>query len=118
MLTNDQIQDARQRAAQMLAEAGFVLPNHERDDIEVADFSLSELEQTGRGIVVYVSTARVCAKETSCSPARRAPSATHRSTIPRQGGGIPLPQGPRIPLRRGCVVDLARRSINESERRR
>ena len=41
MLTNDQIQDARRRAAEMLAEAEFVLTEVERDGIEVADFGLS-----------------------------------------------------------------------------
>src|SRR4029077_7287460 len=44
VLTNDQIQDARRRAALQLQEAGFVLTDEERDAIEVADFGLSELE--------------------------------------------------------------------------
>ena len=63
MLTREQIQDARQRAAQVLDEAGFVLTDAERDGIEVADFGLSELAQTGLEVVVYVNTQRVCAKE-------------------------------------------------------
>jgi len=47
VLTRDQIQDARRRAAHRLEEAGFVLTDLERDNIEVADFGLSELEHTG-----------------------------------------------------------------------
>jgi D-lyxose ketol-isomerase len=56
VLTPEQIQDARRRAALMLEEAGFVLTDLERDSIEVADFGLSELEQTGLEVVVYVNT--------------------------------------------------------------
>jgi hypothetical protein len=47
VLTPEQIQGARRRAALVLEEAGFVLTDLERDSIEVADFGLSELEQTG-----------------------------------------------------------------------
>ena len=77
MLTNDQIQDARRRAAQMLAEAGFVLTAEERDNIEVADFGLSELEQTGLEVVVYVNTDRVCAKEIVMFPGQTCPEHRH-----------------------------------------
>jgi D-lyxose ketol-isomerase len=77
VLTNDQIQDARRRAAQMLAEAGFVLTDEERDSIEVADFGLSELEQTGLEVVVYVNTERVCAKEIVMFPGQTCPEHRH-----------------------------------------
>jgi D-lyxose ketol-isomerase len=55
--------EARERAAAMLADAGIVLTAAERDAIEVADFGLGRLEETGLQIVVYVNTERVCAKE-------------------------------------------------------
>lgn len=77
MLTQDQIQNARQRAAQMLSEAGFVLTDEERDGIEVADFGLSELEQTGLEVVVYVNTERVCAKEIVMFPGQTCPEHRH-----------------------------------------
>jgi D-lyxose ketol-isomerase len=77
VLTHDQIQDARQRAAQMLEEAGFVLTDLERDSIEVADFGLSELEQTGLEVVVYVNTQRVCAKELVMFPGQTCPEHRH-----------------------------------------
>jgi len=47
----------------MLAAAGIVLTAAERAAIEVADFGLGRLEQTGLQIVVYINTERVCAKE-------------------------------------------------------
>jgi D-lyxose ketol-isomerase len=77
VLTEDQIRDARQRAAQMLDEAGFVLTDEERANIEVADFGLSELEQTGLEVVVYVNTERVCAKEIVMFPGQTCPEHRH-----------------------------------------
>ena len=77
MLTHQQIQDARRRAAQMLDEAGFVLTDVEQDAIEVADFGLSELEQTGLEVVVYVNTERVCAKEIVMFPGQTCPEHRH-----------------------------------------
>ena len=47
----------------MLAEAGIVLTPAEREAIEVTDFGLGRLEETGLQLVVYVNTERVCAKE-------------------------------------------------------
>jgi D-lyxose ketol-isomerase len=77
VLTTDEIQNARQRAAQMLTEAGFVLTDDERDNIEVADFGLSQLEQTGLEVVVYVNTDRVCAKEIVMFPGQTCPEHRH-----------------------------------------
>ncbi|HET7129185.1 MAG TPA: cupin domain-containing protein [Gaiellaceae bacterium] len=55
--------EARRRAAEMLAGAGIVLTPAERDAIEVADFGLGRLDEIGLQLVVYVNTERVCAKE-------------------------------------------------------
>jgi D-lyxose ketol-isomerase len=77
VLTPEQIQKARRRAAQMLDEAWFVLTDEERDTIEVADFGLSQLEQTGLEVVVYVNTERVCAKEIVMFPGQTCPEHRH-----------------------------------------
>lgn len=63
MLTAAQLQQARDRAAAMLASAGIVVTPAERGSIEVVDFGLDDLEHLGTEIVVYVNTERVCAKE-------------------------------------------------------
>jgi D-lyxose ketol-isomerase len=63
MLTAAQVQQARDRAAEMLAAAGLVITPAERATIEVVDFGLGDLEHLGTEIVVYVNTERVCAKE-------------------------------------------------------
>jgi D-lyxose ketol-isomerase len=63
VLTLEELGTARERAAAVLAEAGVVLTSDERSAIEVADFGLSQLDEIGLEIVVYVNTERVCAKE-------------------------------------------------------
>jgi D-lyxose ketol-isomerase len=69
--------EARERAAVMLAEAGIVLTQPERENIEVADFGLGRLDEIGLQIVVYVNTDRVCAKELVLFPHQRCPEHRH-----------------------------------------
>jgi len=69
--------EARERAAAMLDEAGIVLTPRERERIEIADFGLGRLEEIGLQIVVYVNTDRVCAKELVLFPRQRCPEHRH-----------------------------------------
>jgi len=68
---------ARTRAAAVLAEAGIALTPAETGEIEVADFGLSRLEETGLELVVYVNTPRVCAKELVLFPWQLCPEHRH-----------------------------------------
>ena len=77
MLTQDEINSARDRAAAVLAASGIVLSPAERADIEVADFGLSRLDEIGLQIVVYVNTERVCAKELVLFPGQTCPEHRH-----------------------------------------
>jgi D-lyxose ketol-isomerase len=77
VLTETEIREARRRAADALAGAGIVLTAAERDAIEVADFGLSQLEETGLQVVVYVNTDRVCAKELVLFPGQTCPEHRH-----------------------------------------
>jgi D-lyxose ketol-isomerase len=69
--------EARDRAAAMLAGAGIVLTPAEREQIEVTDLGLGELERTGLQLVVYVNTERVCAKELVLFPHQAFPEHRH-----------------------------------------
>ncbi len=69
--------EARERAATMLAEAGVVLTPAEREGIEVTDFGLGQLEEIGLQLVVYVNTERVCAKELVLFPGQTCPEHRH-----------------------------------------
>lgn len=77
MLTPAEQDAARTRAAAVLADSGIVLTASEKDGIEVADFGLSQLEETGLELVVYVNTPRVCAKELVMFPRQLCPEHRH-----------------------------------------
>jgi D-lyxose ketol-isomerase len=77
MLTRAEIEHAQERATAALAAAGIVLTAEERQRIEIADFGLSELEQTGLEVVTYVNTERVCAKELVMFPGQTCPEHLH-----------------------------------------
>ena len=49
----------------------------EEAEIEVADFGLGQLEEIGLQLVVYVNTARVCAKELVLFPGQTCPEHRH-----------------------------------------
>ncbi len=69
--------EARTRAAAMLAEAGIALTPSEREEIEVADFGLGRLDEIGLQLVVYINTDRVCAKELVLFPGQLCPEHRH-----------------------------------------
>lgn len=61
MITAAEQREAQEYALARLAELGIVVREDER--IEVADFGLSNLREVGLQLLVYVNTARHCAKE-------------------------------------------------------
>lgn len=85
MLGVHELKDAQARAAAMLADAGIALTDAERDEIEVADFGLSDLERIGLELVVYVNTERVCAKELVMFPGQTCPEHRHPAHDGRPG---------------------------------
>ncbi len=85
MLLQAEQDAARKRAAVVLAEAGIALTASELDAIEVADFGLSRLDETGLEVVVYVNTERVCAKELVLFPRQLCPEHRHPPFAGTQG---------------------------------
>lgn len=77
MITRDEQRDAQAYAAEQLAAAGVVLTDEERARIEVADFGLSRLRETGLQLLVYVNTDRYCAKELVLYPGQTCPEHRH-----------------------------------------
>jgi D-lyxose ketol-isomerase len=77
VLSVAEIERAKERAAAMLAEAGIAVTPAEAAAVEVADFGLSELQTTGLEVVVYINTARVCAKELVMFPRQLCPEHRH-----------------------------------------
>jgi D-lyxose ketol-isomerase len=77
VLTQNELDTAKNRAAAALADTGVVLTAAERTSIEVADFGLSRLDEIGLQLVVYVNTERVCAKEIVLFPRQTCPEHRH-----------------------------------------
>ena len=77
VITREEQRDAQAYAAQQLAAAGVVLTDADRDSIEVADFGLGRLRETGLQLLVYVNTDRYCAKELVLYPDQTCPEHRH-----------------------------------------
>jgi D-lyxose ketol-isomerase len=77
VITQAEMSAMRRRAAEQLDAAGIVLTDEEREQIEVADFGLGRVEETGLMVVVYVNTRRTCAKELVMLPGQTCPQHRH-----------------------------------------
>jgi D-lyxose ketol-isomerase len=77
MLSQAEVAEARRRAADMLARAGLAITPEELTRIEVADFGLADLENTGLQLITYVNTDRYCAKELVLFPRQTCPEHRH-----------------------------------------
>lgn len=84
MISAQQYKDAVAKTLEMLAAAKITLTPEEQGRIEVADFGLGKLEQTGLQILTYVNTERCCAKELVLLPRQTCPEHKHPTV-----GGVP-----------------------------
>ena len=69
--------ELRQKAIELYEKAGIVLTEQEKDNIEVADYGLEDVYNTGLELVVYVNTRRCCAKELALTPGQTCPEHYH-----------------------------------------
>jgi D-lyxose ketol-isomerase len=77
VISERELDEARLYAASRLEDVGVVLTGEERASIEVADFGLSRLDESGLQVVVYVNTDRYCAKELVLKPRQTCPEHRH-----------------------------------------
>lgn len=77
MISRQEYERARARAVGYFRKAGIVLTEKEKQSIEVADFGLGDLAKIGLEVLVYVNTARVCAKELVLFPGQTCPGHRH-----------------------------------------
>lgn len=68
---------AREKALTYFEKAHIVLTPAEKENLEVADFGLSDLENTGLEVVTYVNTSRCCSKELVLFPGQTCPEHRH-----------------------------------------
>ena len=67
----------RQKTYEMLKKAQIVITPQEKENIEIADFGLNDIENVGIEVVVYVNTDRYCAKELVMFPRQICPEHRH-----------------------------------------
>jgi len=78
MITQKQHSEYLKRALEYYTgRAGLVIAETERQQIEIADFGLSEYEKIGLAVLVYVNTERYCAKELAMLPRQSCPEHIH-----------------------------------------
>ena len=77
--------DIRERAAELYKKAAIVITEEEKKNIEVADFGLNDLENTGLELITYINTERVCAKEMVLFPGQTCPEHLHPSADGKKG---------------------------------
>jgi D-lyxose ketol-isomerase len=77
MLTRKELKKRQKEAVALFKRAGIVVTRAEQRQIEAADFGLGQYERTGLGVLVYVNTARCCAKELALLPRQTCPEHRH-----------------------------------------
>lgn len=77
MLSRAYVKQIQEKTYEMLEKANIVITEHEKENIEVTDFGLGNLDKTGLQIVVYVNTDRYCAKELVLFPRQTCPEHRH-----------------------------------------
>ena len=77
--------EMRELAKQYYANAGIILTDEEKENIEVADLGLGMVKTVGLEIVTYINTERVCAKEMVLIPHQVCPEHRHVPTGGNEG---------------------------------
>jgi D-lyxose ketol-isomerase len=77
MISKKTYRQAQNVASDFFKKAGLVMSDAETKNIEVADFGLNDLWNTGLELVTYVNTERVCAKEMVLAPGQACPEHLH-----------------------------------------
>lgn len=76
-MTKEVYEQLRQEALTYFEKAHIVLTDKEKEEIEVADFGLEDIFQTGLESIVYINTDRCCAKDLVLLPHQTCPEHLH-----------------------------------------
>jgi D-lyxose ketol-isomerase len=85
MISVQELAERRRQCVELFARAGIVITEGEKAVIEIADFGLGRFAETGLGVLVYVNTERVCAKELAMLPGQTCPEHRHPAVGTRPG---------------------------------
>lgn len=77
MISKEQYKIYRKKTLEILENAKIALTPKEKENVEIADFGLGNLEKIGLQVVTYVNTQRCCAKELVLMPYQICPEHRH-----------------------------------------
>lgn len=77
MISKDQYEQMRKKTVALLENNRIALTDQEKSTVEVADFGLDDIENTGLQVITYINTQRVCAKELVLLPHQTCPEHRH-----------------------------------------
>lgn len=76
-MKTEQARILREKTHDLLKKANIIITQQEKENIEIADFGLNDIENVGIQVVVYVNTDRYCAKELVMFPRQICPEHRH-----------------------------------------
>jgi D-lyxose ketol-isomerase len=85
MIRAKELAERRAECAFLFQKIGIILTPQEKESIEIADFGLGRFTEAGLGVLVYVNTERVCAKELAMLPRQTCPEHRHPAVGGRPG---------------------------------
>ncbi|HEY9060563.1 MAG TPA: D-lyxose/D-mannose family sugar isomerase [Pseudobacteroides sp.] len=85
MLTKEVYSKTCERAVEYLNKAGIVITQKEKNEMEVAEYGLGDVENIGLELIVYVNTDRCCAKELILFPGQTCPEHRHPPVLGEPG---------------------------------
>lgn len=72
-----EVEKIRAKAARLLGQARIAFTPQEKEEMEVCDFGLGDIENIGLQVIVYVNNDRYCAKEIILLPRQICPEHRH-----------------------------------------
>jgi D-lyxose ketol-isomerase len=84
MINKQKYEELVSKTLEYFNNAKIVLTEEEKKNIEVADFGLNDIDNTGLELITYINTDRVCAKELVLLPHQTCPEHRHpdRNGVP------------------------------------
>ncbi len=73
----EDVKKIRERTAEYLKKANIILTAKEKENLEVADFGLDDIETMGLQLVIYENNDKYCAKELVLFPRQTCPEHRH-----------------------------------------
>ncbi len=77
MLSKEKLEMVKKRVLDLFEKACITLTDEEKENIEITDLGLDDIEKIGIQIVTYINTDRYCAKEIALLPNQTCPEHKH-----------------------------------------